>query len=118
MPAYRRTYRIVPTVCAVVVFLALGSLGVRLFQSKPKAPTPQQEVQAVYYAMAWTEEAPGAFTTSDLRPILAQLDPGLIGIADRVTVVSYVKQKGGWQMEVRHSAQPGKTWTITPYGLR
>ena len=113
-----RTYRILPAGLAVLLFLAIGSMGVRLFQSKPHGMSPQNEVQAVYYALAWSEEAPETLSTPELRPLLARFDEGLAGIADRITVVSYEKYKEGFELVVRHSGRPEKTFTVSPNGVR
>ena len=113
-----RTYRIVPTLILAALFLLAGSLLVSRFQSKPTAMGPEEEVRAAYFAVQYATPVPPAVDAAGLRSMLGQLDPALAPIADRITVVSYARVKYGFEMLVRHQAQPDRTYTLNNYGVR
>ena len=113
-----RTYRIVPTLIAFVLFLLVGSLLVGLFQAKPGTMSPEQEVQAVYFAAHYAYPVPPTMDVSLLRQMLGQLDPVLASIADRVTIVSYSRTTYGFEMQVQHAGLPGRTFLLTNHGVR
>jgi len=113
-----RTYRIVPTLSAVAAFLLAGSLLVGLFQSKPIAMSPEDEVRAAYFAVQYAAPVPSAVDAAGLRQLLGQLDPALASIADRISILAYSRDKYGFEMQVRHLAQPDRTYTLNNYGVR
>jgi hypothetical protein len=113
-----RTYRIFPTLIVIVLFLLAGSLLVGRFQSKPAVMGPEDEVRAVYFAVQYATPAPPDVDTAALRQMLGLLDPDLVPIADKITVVSYARSQYGVEMQVRHSGQPDRTFTLNNYGVR
>jgi hypothetical protein len=113
-----RTYRVVPTLIAFAVFLLAGSLLVGLFQSKPVAMIPDDEVQAVYFAVHSASPTPAAVDVPALRRMLGQLDPALAAIADRITVLSYTRQQYGFDLQIQHLGRPGRTYLLDSHGIR
>jgi hypothetical protein len=114
-----RTYRTVPALVAVVLFLAVGDCV--LLAVLPSGPSeegvpPEQEMWLVYFALMRQDEVPETLGADDLRRVLEALDPAVGEVADRVTIRSYTRDQYGFLLELEHSGD-GKTYRITSDGL-
>jgi hypothetical protein len=114
-----RSYRTLPALVAVVLFLVVGDLillAVLPGGSAAAAVPPEQEMWLVYFALMRSGEPPATLGADDLRRLLAALDPAVAEVADRVTVRTYTRDQYDFVLEAEHSGD-GKTYRITSYGL-
>ena len=114
-----RTYRTVPALLAVVLFLVVGDcvlLAVLPSGSSGADVPPEQEMWLVYFALMRSPELPTTLGDDNLRRVLEALDPAVGEVAERVRVRSYTRDQYGFVLEAEHSGD-NKVYRITSYGL-
>ena len=113
-----RPYRLRPSRAAFLLFLAAGSLMLDRIMGREIPMTPQEEMQAVRYALAYPSIPPAELRALDLEELLGRLDGGLRPIAERVTIVSYSSSRESFLLKATHAGEPGRAFTVDLYGVR